>query len=79
LNSALLLAGLVDEIQLYFAPALLGSGTNFISNLEITKLADRMELSFGEIERVGPDLKLQIFTGSHPGTSVVVEKLKGAH
>ncbi len=81
LNSALLQAGLVDEIQLYFAPALLGSGTNFISDLGITKLADRMELSFGEIERVGPDLKLQIFTGSHLWPSVVGEKLKlkGAH
>jgi diaminohydroxyphosphoribosylaminopyrimidine deaminase/5-amino-6-(5-phosphoribosylamino)uracil reductase len=79
LNSALLQAGLVDEIQLYFAPALLGSGTNFISDLGITKLADRMELSFGEIERVGPDLKLQIFTGSHLWPSVFGEKLKGAH
>ncbi len=81
LNSALLQAGLVDEIQLYFAPALLGSGTNFISSLGITKLADRMELSFGEIERVGPDLKLQIFTGSHLWPSVFGEKLKlkGAH
>jgi diaminohydroxyphosphoribosylaminopyrimidine deaminase/5-amino-6-(5-phosphoribosylamino)uracil reductase len=81
LNSALLQAGLVDEIQLYFAPALLGTGTNFISDLGITKLADRMELSFGEIERVGPDLKLQIFTGSHLWPSVFGEKLKlkGAH
>jgi hypothetical protein len=40
-----------------------------------------MELSFGEIERVGPDLKLQIFTGSHLWPSVFGEKLKlkGAH
>ena len=79
LNSALLQSGLVDEIQLYFAPAMLGSGTNFISNLGITKLADRMELSFGEIERVGPDLKLQIFTSSHSGPSVTGDNLKGAH
>jgi diaminohydroxyphosphoribosylaminopyrimidine deaminase/5-amino-6-(5-phosphoribosylamino)uracil reductase len=81
LNSALLQAGLVDEIQLYFAPALLGSGTNFISDLGITTLTDRMELSFGEIERVGPDMKLQIFTGSHSSFSAIGNRSKegGAH
>jgi len=76
LNSALLQAGLVDEIQIYFAPALLGSGTNFISDLGITTLADRMELSFGDIERIGPDLKLQIFTDSHSWFSAVRENSK---
>lgn len=81
LNSALLQAGLVDEIQLYIAPSLLGSGTNFISNLGINTLADRVELSFGEIERVGPDLKLQIFTGSNAWFSSVRESTQvgGAH
>ncbi|MEY3254738.1 MAG: hypothetical protein RJA01_744 [Actinomycetota bacterium] len=81
LNSTLLQAGLVDEIQLYFAPALLGSGTNFISDLGITRLADHVQLSFGEIEKVGPDLKLQIFTQSHSGFSVIGNGSKegGAH
>lgn len=81
LNSALLQAGLVDEIQLYFAPALLGSGNSFISELGITRLADRIDLSFGEIEKIGPDLKPQVFTGSHYWTSALVNgtKWEGAH
>ncbi|MBU3692522.1 MAG: bifunctional diaminohydroxyphosphoribosylaminopyrimidine deaminase/5-amino-6-(5-phosphoribosylamino)uracil reductase RibD [Candidatus Nanopelagicaceae bacterium] len=81
LNSALFQAGLVDEIQLYFAPGLLGSGTNFISNLGINTLADRIELSFGEIERVGPDLKMQIFTASHAWLSPFREnsRVGGSH
>jgi hypothetical protein len=59
----------------------LGSGTNFISDLGITTLTDRMELSFGEIERVGPDMKLQIFTGSHSSFSAIGNRSKegGAH
>jgi diaminohydroxyphosphoribosylaminopyrimidine deaminase/5-amino-6-(5-phosphoribosylamino)uracil reductase len=64
-NTALFESGLIDELVIYVAPALLGSGFNFIEDLGIYTLSDRRELSFGEIKRIGPDLRVQLFTSSN--------------
>jgi diaminohydroxyphosphoribosylaminopyrimidine deaminase/5-amino-6-(5-phosphoribosylamino)uracil reductase len=61
-NGELVRAGLVDEIILYQAPAVLGAGTNFLSNLTIETLSDRINFSYGEISRVGTDMKIQLFS-----------------
>lgn len=63
-NSALIRANLIDEIVLYQAPTLLGSGKSFVENLGISTLEDRLDLSFGEVAHVGNDLRVQLFSGS---------------
>jgi diaminohydroxyphosphoribosylaminopyrimidine deaminase/5-amino-6-(5-phosphoribosylamino)uracil reductase len=59
-NSALIRAGLIDEIVLYQAPSLLGAGRNFVSDLGINTLNDRISYSYGEIIKVGSDLRIQL-------------------
>jgi diaminohydroxyphosphoribosylaminopyrimidine deaminase/5-amino-6-(5-phosphoribosylamino)uracil reductase len=63
-NSALIRANLIDEIVLYQAPTLLGSGKSFVENLGISTLEGRLDLSFGEVAHVGNDLRVQLFSGS---------------
>jgi diaminohydroxyphosphoribosylaminopyrimidine deaminase/5-amino-6-(5-phosphoribosylamino)uracil reductase len=57
LGSAMLLAGLIDEIVIYLAPSLLGSGKNFIADLGISGITDAAKLELVEVERVGDDIK----------------------
>ena len=57
LGSAMLLAGLIDEIVIYLAPSLLGSGKNFIADMGISGIADAAKLELVEVERVGDDIK----------------------
>ena len=57
LGSAMLLAGLIDEIVIYLAPPLFGSGKNFIADLGILNIADAAKLDLVEVERVGDDIK----------------------
>lgn len=63
-NSALIKADLVDELLIYFAPTTLGLGKSFLSDLGISTLAERKDFSFGEISRVGRDLRIQMFSNS---------------
>jgi diaminohydroxyphosphoribosylaminopyrimidine deaminase / 5-amino-6-(5-phosphoribosylamino)uracil reductase len=59
-NSALIRAGLVDEIVLYQAPSLFGAGKNFVSDLGVDTLNDRITFNYGEIVKVGKDLRIQL-------------------
>ena len=61
-NSELLQAELIDELVIYLAPTLLGSGKNLIGDLGISTLADRKDFSFGKVDRVGMDLRIQLLT-----------------
>jgi diaminohydroxyphosphoribosylaminopyrimidine deaminase/5-amino-6-(5-phosphoribosylamino)uracil reductase len=59
LNGALLRAGLVDELVLYFAPHLLGDTARGMFDLrELTGLDQRVELRVSDVSRVGPDLRV---------------------
>ena len=60
LNSALLQAELIDELVIYMAPTMLGSGKNLIGDLGISTLADRKDFSFGKVDRLGRDLRIQL-------------------
>lgn len=64
LNGSLLRAGLIDEVLVYLAPSLLGSGRRlaevFAAPLE--SLDARLDLHFVESTRVGPDLRLRALT-----------------
>jgi diaminohydroxyphosphoribosylaminopyrimidine deaminase/5-amino-6-(5-phosphoribosylamino)uracil reductase len=58
LSSALLREGLVDKIELFIAPKLLGGGTRSILSLGINKMRDICELKEVTWEKVGDDMLL---------------------
>jgi diaminohydroxyphosphoribosylaminopyrimidine deaminase/5-amino-6-(5-phosphoribosylamino)uracil reductase len=60
LNGALLAAGLVDELLLYLAPALIGDPARgmFQRAAPLASLAGRTELAIDSVERVGPDVRI---------------------
>ncbi|MEO3932938.1 bifunctional diaminohydroxyphosphoribosylaminopyrimidine deaminase/5-amino-6-(5-phosphoribosylamino)uracil reductase RibD [Micrococcaceae bacterium Sec7.4] len=70
--SAFLAAGLVDELIVYLAPTLLGSGTPALEDLGITTLADAQQwewdaASGGAVQLLGRDLRLHLRpTLTHP-------------
>ncbi|MDD5179665.1 MAG: bifunctional diaminohydroxyphosphoribosylaminopyrimidine deaminase/5-amino-6-(5-phosphoribosylamino)uracil reductase RibD [Gallionellaceae bacterium] len=59
LNGALLQAGLVDELILYFAPQLLGDMASGMAQLgELTSLDQRINLEWQDVRNVGKDLRI---------------------
>ena len=58
LNASLLAAGLVDELLVYVAPALIGPGRGLAALAAITRLDRRLEFTFTQVDRVGADLRL---------------------
>ena len=59
LNGALLQAGLVDELVLYFAPQLLGDMARGMARLgELTRLDQRIEMEWKDVRHVGKDLRI---------------------
>lgn len=51
-------AGLVDEVVVYLAPALLGAGPSAVGDLGITTIADLARLEVTDVRRLGPDLRV---------------------
>ena len=60
-GTAFLKAGLVDEIILYQAPTLLGTGLNSIADMGISNLSGRLDFMIYESGLVGTDLKSTLF------------------
>lgn len=58
LNGSLLREGLVDELLVYLAPKLLGSGLGMANIGPLSDLAQAQALEFSSVERVGPDLRV---------------------
>jgi diaminohydroxyphosphoribosylaminopyrimidine deaminase/5-amino-6-(5-phosphoribosylamino)uracil reductase len=59
LNGALLKAGVVDELVLYFAPQLLGDAARGLADLgELTQLQQRVALQWQDVRHVGSDLRI---------------------
>jgi diaminohydroxyphosphoribosylaminopyrimidine deaminase/5-amino-6-(5-phosphoribosylamino)uracil reductase len=59
LNGALLQAGLVDELLLYYAPTLLGRRARGLFDFPaLTSMQQRMELEILSLDRVGQDIRL---------------------
>ena len=57
LGTALLAANLIDEIVLYQAPKLLGTGTSFIGNLDIKNISNHRSLELLSLTQLGSDIK----------------------
>ena len=60
LTTAVLRAGLVDEVLLYIAPRLLGGTRGMVDWPPLTCLNDSMNLECLEIAQVGPDLRVRL-------------------
>jgi diaminohydroxyphosphoribosylaminopyrimidine deaminase/5-amino-6-(5-phosphoribosylamino)uracil reductase len=59
LNSALLRAGVVDELLIYFAPHMLGDAARGMFDLgELTEMNKRLQLNIQETRMIGPDLRI---------------------
>jgi diaminohydroxyphosphoribosylaminopyrimidine deaminase/5-amino-6-(5-phosphoribosylamino)uracil reductase len=59
LNGSLVREGLVDEILVYLAPALLGDKAQGMFELpELTQLSGRRQLAIREARMVGPDIRI---------------------
>jgi diaminohydroxyphosphoribosylaminopyrimidine deaminase/5-amino-6-(5-phosphoribosylamino)uracil reductase len=59
-GTALLKAGLVDEVILYQAPTFFGSGTPSISDLGINNISQRLDFDIADVEVIGADLKITL-------------------
>jgi diaminohydroxyphosphoribosylaminopyrimidine deaminase/5-amino-6-(5-phosphoribosylamino)uracil reductase len=65
LNGALLQSGLVDEWLFYMAPCVMGDGARGLFHLpELEKMVQRYHLSFDQVRKIGPDLRLTLTTKS---------------
>jgi diaminohydroxyphosphoribosylaminopyrimidine deaminase/5-amino-6-(5-phosphoribosylamino)uracil reductase len=64
-GTALLRANLFDEIVLFQAPTLLGSGTPSIGDLGITNIAGRLDFEISDVEVIGSDLKITLFKSAN--------------
>jgi len=59
LNGALLRVGVVDELLIYLAPQLLGDVARGMFDLGVlTSLEQRVDLTFQDIRRIGPDVRI---------------------
>jgi diaminohydroxyphosphoribosylaminopyrimidine deaminase/5-amino-6-(5-phosphoribosylamino)uracil reductase len=64
-GTALLREDLIDEVVLFQAPTLLGSGTPSIGDLGITNIASRLDFEISEVEMTGSDLKITLFKSAN--------------
>ena len=55
LAGALLQQGLVDELVVYLAPALLGSRANPLLELPLDRMADKVALQIVDVRKIGQD------------------------
>ena len=59
-GTALLREDLIDEIVLFQAPTLFGSGKPAIGDLGITNISGRLDFGISDVEMIGSDLKITL-------------------
>jgi diaminohydroxyphosphoribosylaminopyrimidine deaminase/5-amino-6-(5-phosphoribosylamino)uracil reductase len=64
-GTALLMAGLIDEVVLYQAPTFFGSGTPSISDLGIATISQRLDFEIADVEVIGADLKITLIKSAN--------------
>ena len=60
LGTALLSAGLIDELVLFQAASLLGSGQSFIGDLGITNIEEKLNFVIRDVAQFGNDLRITL-------------------
>ena len=60
LGTALLKAGLIDELVIFQAASLLGSGHSFIGDLGATNIKEKMDFLIRDVAQFGNDLKITL-------------------
>ncbi len=61
LAGAALQAGIIDEVVIYMAPHLMGSGARGLFNLPgLERMAQRIPLNIKDVRRIGPDFRLTL-------------------
>jgi diaminohydroxyphosphoribosylaminopyrimidine deaminase/5-amino-6-(5-phosphoribosylamino)uracil reductase len=60
LGTALLKAGLIDELIIFQAASLLGSGLSFIGDLGATNIKEKMDFALRDVAQFGNDLKITL-------------------
>ena len=60
LGTALLKAGLIDELVVFQAASLLGSGQSFIGDLGATNIQEKMDFLIRDVVQIGNDLKITL-------------------
>ncbi|MDZ7782947.1 MAG: dihydrofolate reductase family protein [Halioglobus sp.] len=63
LAGAMLRAGLVDELIVYMAPALLGDSARPLLALPLDRMADKIPLHWADVRRVGADWRFTVIPG----------------
>jgi len=63
LGTALLKHGVIDEVQIYMAPSILGSGQSFVENLQINSLSERINYKIINTKMIDNDLKITLVRG----------------
>ena len=59
LGSALMAAGVIDEVLLYQAPIVLGEGKSWLEGIGVSTIADARHLSLISTQAIGPDIKFR--------------------
>jgi diaminohydroxyphosphoribosylaminopyrimidine deaminase / 5-amino-6-(5-phosphoribosylamino)uracil reductase len=60
LGTALLRAGLIDELVIFQAASLLGSGLSFVGDLGATNIKEKMDFVIRDVAQFGNDLKITL-------------------
>jgi diaminohydroxyphosphoribosylaminopyrimidine deaminase/5-amino-6-(5-phosphoribosylamino)uracil reductase len=60
LGTALLLAGLIDELVIFQAASLLGTGLSFIGDLGARNIKEKMDFLIRDVAQFGNDLKINL-------------------
>lgn len=60
LGTALLKAGLIDELVIFQAASLLGSGLSFVGDLGATSIMEKMDFVIRDVAQFGNDLKITL-------------------
>ena len=60
LGTALLKAGFIDELVIFQAASLLGSGQSFVGDLGATKISEKMDFTIKAVAQFGNDLKITL-------------------
>ena len=71
LNASLLAAGLVDELLVYVAPRVIGSGRGLAALAPVARIEQALGFAFTSVDRVGADLRLLLRPASSPRSTEV--------